>query len=305
MRALHLRLVGCALLVLLAACGGAAGDVALESECFLAPSGATARQICAVLPPSYASSPERRYAVIYFLHGFGESPAQVRNWTSAIAAAMGGGQEAIVVALQGGSSFYVGQAEAWVVSEAVAAVDARYRTLATRTSRGLSGFSMGGFGAMNLSLRHPDVFGAAFAFAGGFLRPGDLPAAMASWTGDSAFLGAYANAFAGGQIPSMTGSPADLAVQALWYAGFGDWDDKLGAYATTADRLSAVRIEWGTSDGYTWIPRGSQALVSRMTAAGLPISSESHAQGHSLTMGVVQSCLIPFFLAHLELAPQT
>jgi hypothetical protein len=156
---------------------------------------------------------------------------------------------------------------------------------------------------MNLGLRHPDVYGAAFAFAGGFLRPGDLGEAMSIWNSDQAFLQAYASAFAGGQIPAMSGTPADLAVQDLWYAGFGDWADKLDAYAARAERLSAVRIEWGGGDYFTWIPKGSQDLVSRMTVAGLPVASEAHGQGHVLSMGVVRDCLIPFFLAHLQLTP--
>jgi S-formylglutathione hydrolase FrmB len=327
MRTHLVRLLALAVLPFLASCGGG-GTAGLDYECFTTPSAAIGQslvgnaaqgRICALLPPSYATSPDRRYAVVYFLHGFDESPEQLQGWRGPAAQAMSGGDEAIVVALQGGNQlrggFYVdsdvtGRFETWVTQEAIAAVDARYRTIAAPSSRGLAGFSMGGFGALNLGLRHPDVFQAAFAYSGGFLAPGGLSSAMSSWAGDRTFLQAYGATFASdtsaaypyARIPAMTQTAADLAVQDLWYAGFGDWGAKLDVYMARPDKLAAIRIEWARGDNYAWIRDGSAWLVQEMTAnRGLTVESETHPGNHVLPMGVVRDCLLPFFFANLAL----
>ncbi len=308
---------------LLAACGGGGGGGSSDSfECFTVASPAIGQsrignaatgQICALLPASYGSAPARRYPVVYFLHGFDEQPGQVAGWESPVHAA--GGDEVIVVALQGQNalhgSFYVdsdvtGHFEDWVVTEAVAAVDARYRTLPSRDSRGLCGFSMGGFGAVNLALRHPDVFRAAFAMSGGFLRPDGLAEAMGTWSSDAQFRNAYGATFAPAasapwaRIPDMSGGAEDLALQALWLSGFDDWGTKLDAYLAGTGRLEAIHLEWGTADVYTWIPEGSAWLAQEMTSRGLPVTSTARAGvNHVLPESVIQGSLIPFFQQHL------
>ncbi len=57
--------------------------------------------------------------------------------------------------------------ETVLVKELVPHVDATFRTLASREGRILEGFSMGGYGAARLGLKHPDVFGAVSILAGG------------------------------------------------------------------------------------------------------------------------------------------
>src|SRR5512142_2053345 len=133
------RLASVALVAsILAACGGGGGGGGGADgrfECFTVPSAAIGASLsgnaatgtlCALLPASYARSPDRSYPAIYFLHGFGESPEQIRAWTAAADEAMAGGQELVIVALQGGNalggSFYVdspvsGQFETWVTQE--------------------------------------------------------------------------------------------------------------------------------------------------------------------------------------------
>ncbi|HEX8825637.1 MAG TPA: alpha/beta fold hydrolase, partial [Archangium sp.] len=119
------------------------------------------------LPPGYASSTERRYPVLYLLHGFNGSPEM---WTSSLQEV----KELIVVMPNGanrlGGSFYLDSAvtggwEDFIVREVVGYVDANYRTLAQPASRGIAGHSMGGYGALRLGMRHPDVFGAVYAMA--------------------------------------------------------------------------------------------------------------------------------------------
>src|SRR5438067_12746368 len=65
-------------------------------------------------------------------------------------------------------SFYVnsvtaGNWEDYIARDVVAYVDSHYRTVAGAEGRGIAGHSMGGFGALNLGLKHPDVFAAVYA----------------------------------------------------------------------------------------------------------------------------------------------
>ena len=151
------------------------------------------------LPPSYATQPQRRYPVAYYLHGaFGDE----NNWLnqgrlgatldSLVAAGM---PEMIVVMPDGDDGFYTTwnflgdwpgcrrnrppnaepadsycvpwpHYDEYIARDVVAFVDRRYRTMADRRHRGIAGLSMGGYGAISLALSYPDVFSAAASHSG-------------------------------------------------------------------------------------------------------------------------------------------
>ena len=58
--------------------------------------------------------------------------------------------------------------ESYIAKDVVNYIDMHYRTIPDKDHRAITGLSMGGHGALFLSLRHPDVFGAAGAMSGGF-----------------------------------------------------------------------------------------------------------------------------------------
>ena len=60
------------------------------------------------------------------------------------------------------SSVTTGDFEGFVAHDLVAYIDAHYRTIANRTSRGLARHSMGGYGAARISMKHPDVFASVY-----------------------------------------------------------------------------------------------------------------------------------------------
>ena len=141
-------------------------------------------------PGSYSVQAGRRYPVVYFLGGYGESPA-VASLGIALEQLVAAGEapEMILVAVSGvnalGGSFYVdspvsGDWEGAVVDDVVTAIDTRYRTLATPASRGIAGFSMGGYGSLALAMEHPDVFGAVYALSPGLFAPGGLAESQCS-----------------------------------------------------------------------------------------------------------------------------
>jgi enterochelin esterase-like enzyme len=133
------------------------------------------RDVIVFLPPGYAGQKSRRYPVLYALHGYSIGAEQ---WTHEIhvpqtieGAFAQGAQDMIVVlpdskTVHNGSMYSssatTGDFERFVSHDVVAYIDAHYRTIARRTSRGLVGHSMGGYGATRIGMKHPDVFGSLY-----------------------------------------------------------------------------------------------------------------------------------------------
>jgi S-formylglutathione hydrolase FrmB len=141
------------------------------------------------LPPSYATSPAKKYPVLYFLHGLFEDETRwsSRGQTDQIMNRMiaeGKIGEFIVAIPYGGTSFYTNTrdgSEKWedaIVTEFIPMIESNYRVNATRTTRGISGTSMGGYGALKIAMKHPDMFGSASAHSAVLLQ--DLSAAKVS-----------------------------------------------------------------------------------------------------------------------------
>lgn len=136
---------------------------------------AVERPVIVALPPSYGKDPKRRYPVIYALHGYSIG---AEDWINEIhvpqtieGAFAKGAQEMIVVlpdsrTAHNGSmysrSVTTGDFETFIARDLVAYIDANYRTLPRRESRGLAGHSMGGYGTTRIGMRHSDVFGALY-----------------------------------------------------------------------------------------------------------------------------------------------
>lgn len=119
-----------------------------------------------LLPEDYATS-ERSYPVMYLLHGYMQNyTVWGRNLGAAIYARNLG--DLILVVPDGGNTWFVnyadtgsGQPNRWedyLVTDLVPFVDANYRTEARREGRAIAGLSMGGYAALTLGLRHPDLF---------------------------------------------------------------------------------------------------------------------------------------------------
>src|SRR5918911_1280495 len=142
------------------------------------------RDVFVFLPPGYARQKSRRYPVVYALHGYSIGAEQ---WTHEIhvpqtieGAFAQGAQEMIVVVpdsktLHNGSmyssSVTTGDFEQFIARDLVAYIDAHYRTIPDRLSRGLVGHSMGGYGAARIGMKHADVFGSLYIMSPCCLSP--------------------------------------------------------------------------------------------------------------------------------------
>ena len=146
------------------------------------------RDVFVFLPPSYAQEKSRRYPVVYALHGFSIGADQ---WSHEIhvpqtieGAFAQGSKEMIVVlpdskTLHNGSmyssSVTTGDFEQFITRDLVAYIDAHYRTIPDRQSRGLVGHSMGGYGATRIGMKHSDVFGSLYIMSPCCLSPRSAP----------------------------------------------------------------------------------------------------------------------------------
>ncbi len=146
------------------------------------------RDALVFLPPSYEKDKHRRYPVVYALHGYSIGAEQ---WSHEIhvpqtieGAFAQGAKEMIVVlpdskTLHNGSmysnSVTTGDFERFIAHDVVAYIDAHYRTIPERASRGLVGHSMGGYGATRIGMKHSDVFGSLYIMSPCCLSPRSAP----------------------------------------------------------------------------------------------------------------------------------
>jgi S-formylglutathione hydrolase FrmB len=146
---------------------------------------------CVDLPADYASS-NKRYPVLYYLHGLFENE---RSWAER------GGKEILdgllakgqlgpflMIMPDAGKTFYVNsfdgkvRYEDFFIQELVPYIDQHYRTVADRAERGIFGISMGGYGALHLAMRHADIFGSVSAQSAALLpKFPDPPPTTGHW----------------------------------------------------------------------------------------------------------------------------
>ncbi|ULQ59524.1 esterase family protein [Brucepastera parasyntrophica] len=270
------------------------------------------------LPPSYYTS-DKSYPVVYFLHGYNEVPGElVRSLEFADEAFSGqDAKEMIIVEPEGSNlyrgSFYVnspatGNYEDYIAKELVALIDSKYRTIAKKEARGIAGFSMGGFGTLNLALKHPDVFSCVQALGPGVFPNSELtPAIMRTW--DSGFLTAYGIVFSPdmtgekpkAEIPVLDGSEIDNEILARWNKGFGDWDKKIDDYKSGGISLKAIMIMYGTRDYYPWIREGSEYLHKLLDSYGTENTLKTFEGGHLIPHTFLKEDFVPFFSRNLSI----
>jgi len=142
------------------------------------------RDVLVILPPSYTRNLDRRYPVLYALHGYSIGAEQ---WIKEIHvpqtienAFAKGAKEMILVlpdstTVHNGSmyssSVTTGDFETFISRDLVQYIDGHYRTIADRRSRGLAGHSMGGYGTARIGMKHADIFGALYMMSPCCLSP--------------------------------------------------------------------------------------------------------------------------------------
>jgi S-formylglutathione hydrolase FrmB len=175
---------------------------------------------CVMLPPDYDAATTghspRRYAVLYFLHGLGDNEQTLFK---------GGGWDLIqdlrqkgqlsdflVVTPEGKRSFYINSADGRVrysdffIREFIPYIESHYSVRRERSARAISGFSMGGYGALRFAFAYPELFSSVSAQSAALIteppqqtKSGPLgavfgnPIALRHWNQNSPFVLAKRN----------------------------------------------------------------------------------------------------------------
>jgi S-formylglutathione hydrolase FrmB len=144
-------------------------------------------EVLVITPPSYDSSPGRRYPVLYFLHdGYGDVRSLDRRGVAAAALQRmreGTLPEFLIVAPDGPGTWFSdshdgkSRFEEYLIGDLPRAIEARYRVIPGKAARAITGISMGGYGSVKTALKHPDLYGAVSALSGAIIPFGwdELP----------------------------------------------------------------------------------------------------------------------------------
>ena len=234
-------------------------------ECNKVPSKILARAVpyCIVLPPSFDVDKTRHYPILYFLHGLGDNEqffvhSGAWNMTEDMWE-RGSLKEFLIATPDGDASFYINSKdgqdryEDFLLQEFFPFLEKRYRVAPGRGHRAIAGISMGGYGALHLAFRHPQLFASVSAHSAALIEK--LPA----------FLGPAPNSPRSRVLGAVFGSPPDPA--------FWEHNSPL-ALARTAD-LAGLKIyfDCGDQDDYGF-EAGATALDKTLT--GRHIAHEFH-----------------------------
>jgi len=286
------------------------------------------RTVVVLLPASYRKESNRRYPVVYFLHGYNSEAEGTVAWTKMEerhkAAMAATAREFIVVApdtnTRWGGSMYsdsvtVGNFETFTARELVAYVDSHYRTIARRESRGIFGHSMGGYGSLRLGMKHPDVYSAIYAMNPCCLTPRPITAEEGrKYEGltpeqlEKADFGAkttYAVAVTWSPNPNKPPFYADLAttngvidplVLAKWHANAPV--ALVAQYLPALRSMTAIGLDTGDKD---FMRPDDEAMHAELEKFGIKHDWELYEGDHGNRVSErLEKVVFPFFARHLS-----
>ena len=235
-----------------------------RAECSVIKSEILARNVryCAFLPASFDQDKTKKFPVLYYLHGLGDNEQSLLNlggWDLIEELRRQGKVgDFIVLAPAGGHTFFVNSAngkvryEDFLMKEFMPQLEKKYRAEGTRAARGITGVSMGGYGALRLAFKYPDQFAAVSA---------QMPALIAE----------IPESFYGGG----PGSPAGAMVEAFGNPFNVDYFDRNNVFTFArkdpAAELKRLKIYFdvGNNDDYGF-ESGAEKLHRLLDSRGVP-----------------------------------
>ncbi|MDQ3750453.1 MAG: alpha/beta hydrolase-fold protein [Acidobacteriota bacterium] len=311
------------------------------------------QKVAVYLPPSYEISPTKRFPTLYLLHGFSD---KIEHWTKGGYRGMslqlmidgliksGAINEMIVIVPNGRNnylgSFYtnstvMGNWEDYIFRDLVSYIDSNYRTMARAESRGIAGHSMGGYGAITLGMKHPDIFSAIYALSPCCLAlEGDLSADNPAWSKslkvssrdvfkkepesfDDFFTIVFISlsaAFspAAQQSPLFVSFPFKEVERRLVpnEPAFSQFRSKMPLYQVEQYRESLLRlrgiyIDYGQNEEFSHIRIASRKFSNELTERGIPHTFEIYKDGdHSSKIKErIETRVLQFFSRTLDFKP--
>jgi enterochelin esterase-like enzyme len=290
------------------------------------------RDVAVYLPPSYQKARARRYPVIYLLHGFTDD---VDHWwgvkqhfvsvPAVMDRALAAGVREMIVVMPNAFTRYQGSMysnsattgdwEDYVAGELVAYVDAHYRTIASPAGRGLAGHSMGGYGALRIGMKHPEVYSSLYllspcCMAAGAVRPNPRAEAIRDpdevAQADFFTKAAFASAAAWSPNPKNPPLFLDLpyrngqvlpAIAAKWEANAPL--AMIDQYISNLRRYKAIAMDAGAKDHP--IVDTVLALDKVLRDYGIPHVAETYEGNHIDHIAErLEKKVLPFFAASLR-----
>ncbi|MCB9435888.1 MAG: prolyl oligopeptidase family serine peptidase [Anaerolineales bacterium] len=301
---------------------------ALQGNAFQDP---TQREVAVYLPPDYDSNTAHHYPTVYFLSSHGRTHYYYVGWNQYDEPLGGrldrligsGAMPSVIVVMPdcwtrvGGSQFMdspIGNYETYLLKEIMPLVDVTFRTDISR--RGVLGHSSGGYGALTLAMRHPDVFHALAARApDSYWEYTVMPALahlqgqMKKWGGYEAFLrdiptihpkrGDFWEAIhtlmqcmaygPNSEAPLGFDSPIDLETGALVPSVWERWLQfdpvrmiEQPTHQAALRQMRAIVLEVGSYDEYH-LQVGARLIHQRLETLGIDHHFEEFPDGHSNT----------------------
>ena len=274
------------------------------------------RRVRVYLPAGYEANPQRRYPVLYYLHGFTWNDSLIFHQDGLAAlldrAITDGQIRPLIVVVPNEDTLFKGSMYAnsatngpwadFTAQELVRFIDGQFRTLARPGSRGLAGHSMGGNGTLRLALLYPGTFAAAYALSPGFIGPhaewmlSGRRGALAARTRADVLAShaalrevALARAFSpvpgappfGVALPDALGADS-LArrdvVLAQWAAATPT--ALLPSHAASLRQLRALAFDWGAQDQSRHIPATCRTFSTMLNAFGIAHLAEEYEGNH-------------------------
>ena len=287
------------------------------------------RKVLVVTPPGYDENPGKRYPVVYYLHGYW-APVEAQQagfkLHEAVQAAAEAGNELIMVMpdgfskLRGGfysSSPTVGDYESFVADDLVGWVDANYRTIAERASRGLAGHSMGGYGTARIAMKRPEVFSSIYMMSACCLDPMQMTAeqarAIEAMTPEQVAAAQFGELAAVSTLATWSPDPSDDGFLKV-YTGLrpdGTIDplvnQRLAAnspvvmlpqYLPALNGLEAFAMDIGDKD---FLLEGNRLFRAELDRFGVKYDFELYEGDHGNRIAErIRTEVLPFFGAHLD-----
>jgi len=295
------------------------------------------REVSVYLPPGYENS-NQRYPVIYFLHGFMGDHTMLQEMTGILDFALDARRIRPFIMVVPNEkttydgSFYsnsgvFGNWEDFTAFDLVEYMDKNYRTLAKKDSRGITGHSMGGYGAIKIAMHHPEIFSAVYALSPGALAivreygPNsdtyrELSTIKTAEELGKTYFGKVVVAFAKSWSPNPGNPPffCDIPFQYLgeelivnkdvlkkWYANMPFY--MIDDYLDNLRKLKAIKLDWGRNAGERFTIQCSM-FSQRLENAGVKHFAEeyigTHVNGIYTKEGRIPNQMLPFFDYYLD-----
>jgi putative tributyrin esterase len=151
-------------------------------ECNAIPSKILARSVpyCVVLPAGFDADRMKHFPILYELHGLGDNEQFfVHSGLWNLVEDLRDRRELkdfLIATPAGGATFYINSKdgkvryEDFLLQEFFPFIEKRYRVLPGRANRAISGVSMGGYGALHLAFRHPQLFSSVSAHSAALIE---------------------------------------------------------------------------------------------------------------------------------------